>query len=99
MPEGSLRVVARIKARPDSIDQVRRLLTGLIAPTRREAGCVSYVLLQNRADPTDFTFVEEWAGDSAFQGHMAAEHVKAALPRLLPIAAEPPDIRTYSVVA
>jgi len=99
MPENSLRVVARIKARPDTIDDVRRLLSGLIEPTRQEPGCVKYELLQNRQDPTDFTFVEEWNGDSAFNNHFTTDHIQAALPQLAGIAAEEADIRTYSVIS
>jgi len=57
MPAGPLRVVARIKAKSEAINEVRELLCGLIEPTRKESGCINYELLQNRDDPTDFTFV------------------------------------------
>ena len=60
MPAGPLRVVARIKAKSEAVSEVRELLCDLIEPTRKESGCISYELLQNRDDPTDFTFVEEW---------------------------------------
>lgn len=59
MDERSLRVVARVKAKPDKVAEVREALAGLVAPTRREAGCVVYELLQNQTEPADFTFVEE----------------------------------------
>ena len=98
MTESSLRVVARIVAKPDKVEEVRELLSGLIEPTRREEGCVAYELLQNRSDPTDFTFVEEWASDAAFDAHFTTLHIQDALPKLQDLAAEAPDIRTYSVV-
>jgi quinol monooxygenase YgiN len=97
MPE-SLRVVARITARPDTVNEVRQILDGLIDPTRKEPGCVSYELLQNRKDPADFTFVEEWDGDASLEGHFSTEHISAALPKLQTLVAESPDIRTYSLV-
>ncbi len=99
MSPTSLRVVARITARKDTVAEVRAILIGLVAPTRAEAGCVVYELLQNRADPTDFTFVEEWASDAAFERHHTTEHIRAAFPKLEALVANPPDIRTYSVVA
>lgn len=99
MTENSLRVVARIKAGPDNVSAVRTILSGLLEPTRAESGCVSYQLLQNRKDPTDFTFVEEWQDDSAFDAHLSSHHLQQALPKLESIAVEPPDIRTYSVVS
>ena len=98
MPENSLRVVARIKAQPENVDDVRRLLSGLIEPTRKEPGCVKYELLQNRKDPAEFTFVEEWESESALDVHLTTAHIREALPKLGDIAAGEPDIRTYSVV-
>lgn len=98
MPQNNLRVVARIRAKQDKVDEVRRLLSGLIEPTRREEGCVVYELLQNREDPTDFTFVEEWTSAEALERHFETEHLKNALPKLQELAAEEPDIRTYMVV-
>ena len=59
MRDHSVRVVARVVVRRGKEDELRTLLRGLIEPTRREPGCVTYELLQNTTDPTDFTFVEE----------------------------------------
>jgi quinol monooxygenase YgiN len=99
MTNTSLRVVARITAKPETVNDVRAILQGLVAPTRAEEGCVVYELLQNRDDPTDFTFVEEWANDAVFERHHTTEHIRAAFPKLEALVAAPPDIRTYSVVA
>ncbi len=48
---GIVRVVARVTAKPDSIGHVRDVLLGQVAPTRAEAGCVRYDLMQNVSDP------------------------------------------------
>ena len=98
MPASSLRVVARIKAKPETVGEVRELLRGLVEPTRKESGCITYELLQNREEPTDFTFVEEWASDAAFASHAASDHIKAIGPRLSAVVVDAPDIRTYLVV-
>jgi quinol monooxygenase YgiN len=98
MPEDSLRVVARVKALPDRVDTVRSILLQLIEPTRREEGCVVYELLQNKADPTDFTFVEEWRSGSCLDIHAASAHLKDATEKLRGVIAEAPDIRKYLVV-
>lgn len=94
-----MRVVARITARQETVTEVRKILLGLVGPTRAEAGCVVYELLQNRTDPTDFTFVEEWASDETFEKHHATEHIRGALPKLEALTAAPPDIRTYTLIA
>ena len=98
MPEDSLRVFARIKALPDKVDTVRSILLELIVPTRKEKGCIVYELLQNQADPTDFTFVEEWQSGSSLDSHAASDHLKDATEKLRSLIAEAPDIRKYLVV-
>jgi quinol monooxygenase YgiN len=98
MPAMSLRVVARIKARTESVSEVRELLSGLVEPTRKESGCITYELLQNTEDPRDFTFVEEWESNEALASHLASDHLKAIGPKLEPLVTDPPDIRTYWLV-
>ncbi|TNF73803.1 MAG: antibiotic biosynthesis monooxygenase, partial [Acidobacteria bacterium] len=44
MASDTLRVVARLVAKPDKVDELRTLLTGLLEPTRAEPGCISYEL-------------------------------------------------------
>ncbi len=94
----SLRVVARIKAKPDEVEEVREALSGLVAPTRSEPGCITYELLQNQNDATDFTFVEEWESDSALASHAGSDHIKATRARLEGIVEEAPDIRMYTLI-
>lgn len=94
----TLHVVARITARPDTVAKVQTLLRGLLEPTRREPGCLRYTLLCNHADPTDFTFVEEWADQAALDAHLASPHVQAALAEVPRLLAAPPDIRSYAVL-
>lgn len=92
----TLHVVARIVARPDTIDEVRQVLSGMIAPTRREDGCLKYELYQNAVDPTDFTFVEEWTDGAALDKHAAAPHIAGVQARLRQITAVPTDVRKYA---
>jgi quinol monooxygenase YgiN len=94
----TLRVVARIKAKPDKVQEVRDALTGLVAPTRSERGCIVYELLQNTDDPTDFTFVEEWESEAALASHAASEHIKATRAKLDGIVEGAIDVRTYAVI-
>ena len=96
MTEQSLRVVARIVARPGREEEVRELLRALVGPTRRERGCVSYELLQNRDDPTDFTFVEEWTDTAALEAHLKSPHIQLLPPAFDEMADV--DIRKYSLV-
>ena len=93
-----VRVVARIKAKRDRIARVREVLVSLLEPTRGESGCVVYELLQNDADPADFTFVEEWSTGQALEAHFASPHFEQASAALADLLAEPPDIRRYTLI-
>ena len=94
----TIRAVAHIKAQADKVDEMREVLVGLLEPTRNEEGCISYILTQNTADPTDFTFIEEWASEEAMQAHLGSAHVAEALSRLPEVGAAEPDIRSYEVI-
>ena len=88
-------VVARIVAKPDSVEHVKAVLLEAIDPTRREHGCIVYDLMQNRADPTDFTFYEEWTDEAALDAHSRSAHIAAGFARLEGHLAAPRDVRRY----
>jgi quinol monooxygenase YgiN len=96
--EGTLRVIARIKARPGKVNELLLVLSSLVEPTRKEPGCVSYRLLQNNQDSTDFVFVEEWQSGAALESHFATKHFKDALVSLPNLIAAEPDIQRYHLV-
>jgi len=99
MAQNSLRIVARAKVWPDKASEFRSRLTGLIAPTLQEPGCLRYEVLQNREDPTEFTFVEEWRDEAAIVAHDATDHIKDAHEWLPNLLAEEIDVRRYNVVS
>lgn len=92
----TVHVVARLTARPETVTDVQNLLLRLLEPTRQEPGCLRYELLHNAADPTDFTFVEEWADETALEAHFTTPHLQAAFVQVPPLLAMPPDIRRYT---
>ncbi|MDE3155793.1 MAG: antibiotic biosynthesis monooxygenase [Acidobacteriota bacterium] len=88
-------VVARFEAGPGQVEAVRRVLMGLLDPTRREAGCIRYDLLQSPADPAEFVFDEEWESGAHLDAHLGTPHVAAAVAAVQPLVVRPPDIRRY----
>ena len=99
MSNQTIRVVARIVAIPEKVDEVRAILMELIEPTCQEDGCIKYELLENQADSTDFTFVEEWSSNAALDAHLASNHIAAAGDKLKGLIAFEPDIRRYKLLA
>ena len=99
MSEGTLRVIATLVARSGKEDALRAVLMGLIAPTRKEPGCITYELLRNKENSREFTFVEEWHDDSALQAHFATDHIKNALGKFPELLAQDLNVRKYTLVA
>jgi quinol monooxygenase YgiN len=69
-------IVARIKAKRKYADRVKQELAGLIAPTRREQGCLTYDLYQNVDDRSLFLFHEIWESQALLEEHWKSDHLK-----------------------
>jgi|SRR5664279_3897924 quinol monooxygenase YgiN len=95
----SVHVVAHFNARPETVEAVREIVTGFIEPTRKEPGCITYVLVQNIADPLEFTFIEEWASGQALDVHLQTPHLTQGAARLAGLLEKPGDIRRYTLIA
>ncbi|MCC5636382.1 antibiotic biosynthesis monooxygenase [Nostoc sp. CHAB 5844] len=99
MSNQTTRVVARLIALPDKVEELKTVLLELIEPTRQEVGAIKYELLQNQSDPIDFTFVEEWTSNEALDTHLNSPHLQAAVAKLEGLVAAAPDIRRYYLLA
>ena len=94
-----IHILARHRAHPETVDEVRRILLELIAPSRAEPGCLKYELLQNLDDPTDFTFVETFASDDALKAHAASPYVAGLAPKLKDLVARPAEVSRCQAIA
>ena len=93
-----VKVVPRITARPDRIDELTRILLRLVEETHKEKDCLSYQLYQNLDEPNDFTVVEGWASNAAIDSHMVTEHVQDAFATAGPLLAAAPEIKRYRAI-
>ena len=92
-------VVATFEARPGKEAELRTALTGLVAPTRTEAGCINYDLHQAVGDPGKFVFLENWTSKALLDAHLQSAHIKALLPRVDELCAAPPVISLWEQIA
>jgi hypothetical protein len=51
-------LVVTFQARPGKEAELRKILTGLLMPTRKEAGCINYDLHVAPDDPSNFFFTK-----------------------------------------
>jgi len=75
MDQTPLTVIAEIHAKPGREEEIVRLLKGLIAPTRKEAGFVQYDLHVDNDNPGHFLFYENWTSMAHLQAHLASPHL------------------------
>lgn len=94
-----IRVVALFNAKPNKIDELKATLKGFIEPTRKEEGCIFYELQQNKENPLDFVFVEEWKDELTLARHLESPHIREAGPKIGDLVTSPPDIRRYRLIA
>lgn len=74
-----MHVVAIITAKLGSIDLVQTELTKFIEPTHKEDGYISYQLTQDRDNPANFVFIEEWTSKDHLDTHLQTPHILAGL--------------------
>jgi len=96
MHEGRVHVVALFVAAPGKENELGRLLETLVAPTRREAGCIRYDLLRGLpGESGDFVFVEEWESEETLDAHSRSAHLQAVLPQVGPLLGAPAHVARY----
>jgi quinol monooxygenase YgiN len=95
MHKNSLKVIATITAIKGKGKDLRDVLSKLIEPTRKEPGCISYTLLNNIADQTEYTFFEEWETEKDLESHMQSSHFQKAVSSLNGLIASDPEIKQY----
>ncbi len=99
MAEKQLTVVAEMAARPGKEDELERRLLALIEPTRKEEGCVEYILHRSTNEAGRFVFLENWTGADTLDRHLASPHLKDFLAAARDLLAEPPRIGRYERIA
>ncbi len=70
-------IVAKVVAQQQFITTVKAEMLKLIAPTRKEVGCIEYTLHQDNQNPAVFVFYETWESAAAIAEHIGSEHYKA----------------------
>ena len=98
MKTSSLTVIAQIKAKPGKESSVRQELLSLVAPSRKDAGCLNYDLHQALDNPALFLFHENWTGKALLDQHLQKPDLQAVLTRVSQLVAEPPQITLWEKI-
>ncbi len=95
--KSDLIVIATARAKSGKEADLERALLEAAGPTRRQSGCVSFSLLHSLDDPTVIVGFERWASDKDHDRHLQGAHVQTLMAKMVPILAEPPQIRSFRI--
>ncbi|HZL79741.1 MAG TPA: putative quinol monooxygenase [Candidatus Limnocylindrales bacterium] len=95
----TITVVATFQARPGKEAELQKALIGLLAPTRKEAGCLNYDLYASPEDPAKFLFHENWASQAHLDAHLQNTHIQVLLPRMDELCVGMPEIKIWKKIA
>src|ERR1043166_8723018 len=94
----TLTVVALVQAKAGKETEVRNELLSLVAPSRRDSGCVNYDLHKATDNPASSLFHENWTRKGDFERHLAKPDLQAVLGRVDQLVAEPPQITLWEKI-
>jgi quinol monooxygenase YgiN len=96
--DGTLTVIAHIRAKPGQESRVRQFLEALLAPTRAEAGCINYDLHQSQSDPALFVFYENWRSEAHLEAHARSAHIQSFRKLTVEILVAPVEITKWKPI-
>jgi quinol monooxygenase YgiN len=90
-------VIARFSAKAGLEGRLREVLSALVAPTRAEAGCLHYEMVQSQDDARKFTFYEKWEDEAALMAHAQTPHVVRARAERVDLLDGPHDVSRWDI--
>lgn len=96
--QGTVHVLALFIAAPGKEAELEEVLTALIEPTRKEAGCIRYDLVRGLGKSAEFAFIEEWESAAHLDTHSQTEHVREAGRKAAPLLSAPASIERYRLI-
>jgi len=88
-------VTGSVTARPDSLDEVRRLSLEHVHRSRNEPGCISHAVHVDCENPLRLVFFEQWADRAALASHFAVPASREFVRSLQSLAAAATSIELY----
>jgi|SRR5882724_9719158 len=90
-------VIARVRPRPETRDEMFALLNEVQEASRADEGCINYGYYAELADPDNLIAVEEWRDMAALQAHLKQPHVARLVEALPDMLDGRPEIVAHEV--
>lgn len=92
MSDEKIVLVARLKVKPEAVEEAKKMALELVDDSRAEEGCLNYDVHQAIDDSTVFVWHETWRDRAAFNEHLEKPYFKDFFARASELAAEDPQI-------
>jgi quinol monooxygenase YgiN len=77
-----IKVVAKGVYLEGKTDEVIAMYDEMVKETRKEDGCISYNLFQDKDNKDILTMIEEWESVEALEAHKNSEHFTRIIPKI-----------------
>lgn len=94
-PNAPFVMVVSLKTRKGEHGAFETAFVPAIQLTRKERGCLAYVLSRSRTQPESYILYEHWNNLEDLKAHLESPHVAELLRAIDPLSAEPPRIEVY----
>lgn len=88
-----LKVIAKVVAKPEKVEETEILMKSLIPITQQEQGCISYEVFQETAKSNTYFFVETWESKEALDQHLSNDHMTHFVKAGEELFSEPLEVR------
>jgi quinol monooxygenase YgiN len=89
------KVVLEIKAKPDHVDDLLRLLNEQLPATRAHEGCIEVNGYQDQDDPTTILAIHEWESREHYEKYFAWRVEQGDIEAVRPMVAQPLSKRFF----
>ena len=98
MKENTIVVTARMKLKPEVVEDAKKEMAKLVKATCAETGCISYELLQTGKEGTSFMILENWQSKEDLEKHSQSAHFKVWMDKSKDMMAEPAQVNIWKKV-
>lgn len=92
-------VFVRLHAREGEEKAVEEAMWEVAAPSREEAGCLSFHLFRSVRDPRLFYIHSRWLDDAAFEKHAVLPHTERFLKKVDVLLDQPREVARTEMLA
>jgi len=92
-------IIGTVVAKPETREELERLLAAQVEPTRAEPGCLNYDFHADAEDPCTFVFYENWRCQSDLDAHLAMPHLRPLFSQIDRLLDRPVEIRHLTMLS